>query len=437
MAISNHIGSKLNLHQLENDTQPQVEDIAPQTRVATLFRQVGIIAVVLSAVIYMLQGFDNVSLDFRQWTWPLLMIVMGIGGVVCRSFFDDVKSARIFFILSAALVSVQFSQLGGMLHEIFHKDILLLSQSWLSALSGNIILMTNIAISFALSMFLAYTCFSILVRKSSLVLTNAFMLLNILMLLPMRASFAAIAVVLVMVLIMAWLQSKIFNNNSAFKTREGIILRLLVLLPLIVSMARNSFHLDSITGVGVAGVALSFFIMYCLPAWFSGPLFKEVCLRFSALLAALSWFFVVVNISNSIALMYFLPLIGLSFELSRRSTKDKPRYRAIGSILFTGLAIFTCLPGEDLLAVTIILMASLTLLSVGVMLNFRAPIYAGVVCSVIALITLLTLSLSSVSINIWLALAVGGGILVLLSSIVEKYGRIGFQYFKRVKGFEY
>lgn len=70
------------------------------------------------------------------------------------------------------------------------------------------------------------------------------------------------------------------------------------------------------------------------------------------------------------------------------------------------------------------------------MLNLKAPIFAGIVCSAIALITLLCLSLSTVSINIWLSLAIGGGLLVLLSSIVEKYGRLGLQYFQQVKSFD-
>ena len=88
-------------------------------RTAGLMRWLGALAVAASAVVYMLQGLANIDLEMRNWVYLGLMALMAVCGVASSKLMQDAKGSRLFFGLAALLVPVQFSQLGGLLHDIY------------------------------------------------------------------------------------------------------------------------------------------------------------------------------------------------------------------------------------------------------------------------------------------------------------------------------
>jgi|GEM_PF-6039797 len=115
-AINNSLALSTDFEEEETNA---VKPVLNSERTAGLMRWLGALAVAASAVVYMLQGLANIDLEMRNWVYLGLMAIMAGCGVASSKLMQDAKSTRLFFGLAALLIPVQFSQLGGLLHEIY------------------------------------------------------------------------------------------------------------------------------------------------------------------------------------------------------------------------------------------------------------------------------------------------------------------------------
>ncbi len=407
------------------------------TKIASLIRYVGTGAVVLSALIFMLQGVEDIGLYLRQWTWLGLMAAMAIGGVICRIVLDDVKSARVFFVLATAIVPVQFSQLGGMLFHLLgyvnnETAILPVIQSlpvfWLVA---------DLLVTLALTVTLAYLGFSILVRKSAKIVTAAFCILNVGMLLPVRDGWLATLILAVTPMVFIFLEAKIFQRHIEFKTVQAYVLRALLLLPLVIMSVRNSFHIDSALGFCALGAVVSVLLVYGVSRWSEYYWVKEITLMMGAVIATITWISFSLEVHANLPLVViFVPLVLMGSEFSRLSKYIKNIY--LGSAYFIAL-IGTLLMSVDnpgFIDVVICFAMGVSFVARGIVTQVKAPLYVGVIVSLISLVTLLFVSIDGFTMNSWFALAIGGSVLVLGASLVEKYGRVVMDGVKRIQAYD-
>ncbi len=406
-------------------------------KIASLIRYVGTGAVVLSALIFMLQGIEDIGLYLRQWTWLGLMAAMAVGGVVCRIVLDDVKSARVFFVLATAIVPVQFSQLGGMLFHLLgyvnnETTILPVIQSlpvfWL---------VVDLFVTLALAITLAYLGFSILVRKSAMIVTAAFCILNVGMLLPVRDGWLATAILAVTPIIFIFLESKIFQRHIEFKTVQAYVLRALLLLPLVIMSVRNSFYIDSALGFCALGAVVSVLLVYGVSRWSEHYWVKEITLMMGAVTAIITWisFSLEVHI-NFPFVVIFVPLVLMGSEFSRLSTYIKNIY--LGAAYFIAL-IGTLLMSVDdpsFIEIVICLAMGVGFVARGIVTQVKAPLYVGAIVSLVSVVTLLCVSIDDFTLISWFALAIGGCVLVLGASLVEKYGRVVMDGVKRIQAYD-
>ncbi len=407
------------------------------TKIASLIRYVGTGAVVLSALIFMLQGVEDIGLYLRQWTWLGLMAAMAIGGVVCRIFLDDVKSARVFFVLATAIVPVQFSQLGGMLFHLLgyvnnETAILPVIQSlpvlWLAV---------DLFVTFALTITFAYLGFSILVRKSAAIVTAAFCILNVGMLLPVRDGWLATLVLAVTPIVFIFLESKIFQRHIEFKTVQAYVLRGLLLLPLVIMSVRNSFHIDSALGFCALGAVVSILLVYGVSRWAEHYWVKEITLMMGAATALITWISFSLEIHSNLPLVVvFVPLVLMGSEFSRLSKYIKNIYLGSAYVIALVGTLAMSVDHPGFIEVVICFAMGVSFVAKGIVGQVKAPLYVGAIISLISFVTLFIVSIDGFTLNSWFALALGGSALVLGASLVEKYGRIVMDGVKRVQAYD-
>ncbi len=163
--------------------QPPANAAVDPRRVASLLRWLGAGAVALSGVVFLVQGLDDLSPLIRDGAALLLMAVVTVCGAAARNLFADARSARLLLGLAAALVPVQFAQLGAMLHDLAAATPE--SPHWL-------VVRLSIAavLTLALTPVATFGGLAVLVRPAARALTGWYLLQSCLLLLPWRGGFA-------------------------------------------------------------------------------------------------------------------------------------------------------------------------------------------------------------------------------------------------------
>lgn len=417
----------------------QESDSGP-SKIASFLRYAGATAVVLSAVIYMLQGIETVDVEIRQWTYLILMSAMAVGGYISRFKLGDVLAARLFFALAVLLVPVQFSQLGGMIHVYVHgMGENTLATFWNFSDVSWKTLMLSLSISSVMALALSITSFSILARYKVKWLAAAFLLLNLSLLVPERFSVGALMLTGGMLAILFTLRTKIFTQHHIFKTREALVLRLIMTLPFVIAVTRSAFYLDAVSGLCSIGMFIAYMVAFQLPQWITSGQKKysmNYCRRLmdtslfcGTLIAGIAWSLFCLNqfywaSFQMSALILMLPIIALLFFAYRRAHLYAVLYKNLSSI--AALMLGLCLMRSDPLTTGafISLIGAVLMGAWGVGYREKFPLLVAAALGFSSIASLLVVSLSNVSVNVWLVLAVAGVALVLTSSIIEKYGRI-------------
>lgn len=400
-------------------------------KLAAYLRVLGALAVVGSGVVYMLQGLHSVDVSLRYWIYIALMLLLGAGGIFSFKLVQDRKGARLFFGLAVAMVPVQFSQLGGMIFNYFgggHGNLLEVFQFTSGSLE---FLLWMSGISLAVSAAVSFAAFSILCRPHAKNLMLTFLLLNLAILLPLRGLPFGLVLIGGLSSVVLLLEKNLFSKDALFKTFEGMAVRAVVLLPLAIAFVRYGFYENNLLGIsllmGMIAIALAHFAGY----WFkSGK--KQEGLLFAAFItglfasAGMSASFLPVlshplNPSESV-FVCFMPAVCWSFYLSHLSTFNNSLYRTIAvvALLFMNLLMLLDMTAGGLLTTCLI---GAVLVLWGVRGKTRLPVTVGIIITAISFSGLLLLSATSMTLNVWLVLAIVGVVFVALSSVLEKYGR--------------
>ncbi|TQV85710.1 hypothetical protein FKG94_02385 [Exilibacterium tricleocarpae] len=393
------------------------------SRLASLLRWLGAGAVALSALIYLLQGVEHIDLQLRNWVYLILMGLLCGGGVISRLAMDDAKSARLLFALAAALIPVQFSQLGGMLFE------------WVAVSTPGsaedipaFLIATVAAATLGLSAPVAFAGFSVLARREAKTLCLLFLAINATLLLPVRTSVAGIGVLGALVVAALAMEQRFFSHKAAYRTLEGRAIRAMFLAPLFIALARAGFHADTLAGYCALGGIASLMAIGSCRHWTTHSRTRELLLFGGVVLGAVSWTVYALNVLNwhqnayqSVAML--IPLAGLLFTASRYTPARGRTYRTAGTALLAfGIYLLLCWETTVLASLSALLIAT-ALLAWGILLRYREPTLSGGAGICVSLTSLVLLALTNIHTSTWIMLAGVGLACVLGASVVERYGR--------------
>lgn len=404
-------------------------------RTARFLRIIGALAIGGSGLLYMLQGLYHNNSDLRNWVYLALMSTLGVGGIFSQRLMQDSKGARLFFALAALLIPVQFSQLGGMTLSYFSDTQLALQWFAVSAPAFNTLLLIG-GLSIAVALCLSLAGFSILARTAAMPLTAAFVGMNLLLLLPFRTSFAALPIVFGLIAIALLLEMRIFRRHVIFQTIEGISVRLLILLPLSIAICRTAFHFSDAMGIsaimGVSGFIFHY-LADCKGASIASRYTREFLrlLAFAQLILALPTFCheLFGHLQQSYALdrqwlsiVYTLPALTCTLYFSARSQFLSLFYQLAASAVLC-IAIAWVLDSKYYAAEFMLWCATLATLTHGFIQQQKITFVCGALAAVCLGAHLIYAAVQDIHLNLWLALAMGGLVLMVLSSICEKHGR--------------
>lgn len=407
---------------------------AGQSSPAAVCRWVGAAAVVLSGATYLLQGVEQISLQARTWAYLAVMAGLAAGGVVSRLAMHDAKGARVFFGLAIALVPLQFSQIGGMIHELLAGSgaapaaaTALFDYSGVTGRATASIL----ALTLCIAPVITYAGCAILARAHARRLTVVMLALCLGMLLPVRASAAGFALLAGYVLVALVLEQRWFRRHAEFRTPEGRALRLVLVLPLAIVAGRTAFHVDTLTGTCAFAALLGLFIMRSARLWTSRARLRSLIQGMGVLAAAGSWIVYVTSAADLAHGGYLMalalsPVTVLLLDASRLDESAASFYRLLASLIVPVMSLG--LVGEGSTAAALLAFAAGALLGGwGVWRRVREPVLVGALASAIGTCGLIACVLRTIDVSAWVALALTGAALVLGSSLLERYGRSAAQ----------
>lgn len=393
---------------------------------AALLRWLGAGAMALSALVYMLQGIDQVDLQLRNWVYLILMGLLCGGGVLSRLVMDDAKSARLLFALAAALVPVQFSQLGGMIFELLPPQL-----SPASAASGDISLRSTLvtaAATLALALPVAYAGFSVLTRQQAKTLSLLFILVNAALLFPARTALPGMAILIGLSAALLALEQNLFAARPAFRTLEGRAVRAMFALPFIIALTRAGFHIDTLTGYCALGGISGAMMILCSRYWLGNNPLRALAQLSGTTVVLASWAAYSVNILAWHQNVYqltaaALPVSALLLAVGSQSPVLGRFYRLLACVTVA----FTCyllLNGEaTVMAAAVSLLLAGALLVCGIRFRLREPTLTGALLALVSALSLAVFAVSDISTSNWIILAGLGLVFVLAASAIERFGR--------------
>ena len=399
-------------------------------RFATFLRWFGAGAVGISGLLYLLQGLENIDGALRNWIYIGLMAILVGGGLVSRLTLKDAKGARLFFALAAAVVPVQFAQLGGMIHELVAVDSVGL---WPDSV---VVTTTTTALVGAVTALLlvpvAYSGFSVLARGEARRLTLAFSALNGLLLIPARDSLLGIAVLGVLAAAALILERRYFaakESPPVFRTAEGGAVRAMFLLPLSIAATRFGLHVEALWGYCALGALFGTTLVFS-GTWTRNRGLVEIATFTGISAIALSWWIfaqdVIWTADRTIAYPYmaaFAPIALFLFIGAERSPTYARYYRGAASVLLTVLSLQVLVTDHAVANGVLMVLAGVPLATWGLIRKHREPLLGGAVIATAGFCAAIAASVEHTTVNSWVLFAGLGVALVLVSSVVERYGK--------------
>ncbi len=409
------------------DMQSTAQANNPSTRrnygkASTYLRWIGSILIVISALSFMIQGYQDYLPNYRYWAGIGITLLLFAGGLICSRLVRENKGARVFFALATAFLSVQITQVSAMIYALIHgSNTSQPSQTWLQF---NQVEPLSIGINFVASctlwLMVSYAGFSILARKFSKTLLIASALGNLALVLPLRdPSFVALSGVTLFFILrhfeLHWMQ------HSSMKLLEGITARLLMFLPLLILVGRSLLH-PSNELLLISELAVFAFIMVIdVKKYTSSGFVLFISQTWGSMAALFIWpiFLSQLDISLHISLGIIIPLAFILLMLSTLVTTRQYAYRVIASIVALYGCFIALIEGTEY--APLVAIASGILLTVTA-IHFRekVPFISGNLCVLAGLLFFVEYAIDFYTSVPWLT-SIGVGLLViLLASYLEK-----------------
>jgi hypothetical protein len=404
---------------------------------STILRMMGAIAVLASMSMFLMQGWGDTD-DIERFRIMLLQtFLLGGAGFAMVKLLKEVKGARLFFGLALVSVAANFTTLGALIYSMFSWDNLSVAYpqfaEWKASTPGGTLLSAGIAVAVLTP--LTWLSFSVLARPAAKRLTLWYVGANLLLLVPVREVTAIVIIVAVAsVLLMKFFVQK--NENADMKelfrwnTKEGKFARLILFVPLIIMTVR-SFHYE-FTNMSVLMLCVAIYALLVFCARVFANKFSPIC-HLTAMFAAsigvaiIAFELNVLPISNSFELPTFaLLLTGVCVDLYRRA---KGSWMEDVSV-FTAAFILTSTFVINHLAFNTVVSFFGALLTASFMLFYAFQIRSRILgCSGLMLAASIPVFHIGEITNFfigsgWLGFAVGGVGIIVLASLLDRYGAI-------------
>ena len=201
------------------------------------------------------------------------------------------------------------------------------------------------------------------------------------------------------------------------------------LLPLVIAAARFGMHVEALWGICALGALTGTFLMFAR-TWSRNRWFVETASFVGVSAIALSWWVfaqdAVLTVEQAMAYPYlvaFAPIAVFLFLGAERSPACARYYRGAASLLLAGLAIEVLVADHTVVHGVATVLAGVPLALWGLFRKHREPLLCGALIAAAGFVAAIAAALEHTTANSWVLFASLGVALVLVSSVVERYGR--------------
>lgn len=406
--------------EITQNLELETTENTPVSKVATLFRWVGIGAFALSTIVFLLQGIDAVDSILRNWTYLILMVVVGALGVGVQRLLQDAKSARLLLGAGVALIPIQFAQLAGLLHDLFGTS----TTAWLaSALPmDSITLLIGAACSAVLAIPVAMAGFRVLARTQTKHLTVYLLAAAAMLLLPFREGIAAWVTVAGLLGITLFADRKFIAAGAVARTLEGRAVRFLLAIPATIAVVRLGFYIETLAAFAALLAIAAAIMVICSRIYLKQSSLGEAVLFAGAMSGALAWAMMMYVVDPAFIVQATLIPAAIMIMVLGAISRAPHLYRSIGCaglLIATYPLLMSGVFADQSLALVIGLLLSVQ----GYLAKWREPVMLGAILTLGAFGAMLIQTLGNVELVSWLSLAIGGITLVIVASVLERHGR--------------
>ncbi|MGH8550866.1 MAG: hypothetical protein ACRERU_20155 [Methylococcales bacterium] len=418
----------------ENSTE-QSSRSGPE--VATFLGWAGSMTLAISAISFMLQGLEDFDPGYRNWVISGFVVVLCICGLICGYLMKETLGARLFFGLATAILTVQFTQIGTMIHQYLGpvSDDLHSALSWWRVDRIPLSMFALIVVaSLILTTLVVPAGFSMLARTEARKLSLGFLIGNALLLVPSRDNFVMAMACITLFAGLRVLTRRSLTEAPVLRTAEGFAALAIMWIPLAIIGSRGFFYpdnwvmLSAILGI----VAMTLFIDVRL--FVKSPFIRFLVQILGASSALVAWLIVAQETLYRYPFLYgvetlwiLLPLALLLHLLSYSAEDQASKYRAGAGLLagFTTLGFLLDHPGYA--ASFLCISTGIALTCSGINKKEKIPFLSGMVSFVAGILFNLNFALDFYQAFPWASSTVLGLLVLLLASYINSRERIFLQ----------
>ncbi len=400
----------------------QVKDDDGTSHFPLILRAIGALAVVASAVVYMLQGLHGVDESLRHWVYLLIMAVLSGGGFGSQFLLKDSRGARLFFALAALLVPVQVTQLSAVLTNVIQAS---------SATSISVLLGSG-AIAVLLGSFAAFLCLSIFARPYARKLMLLYIVLNSLLFLPSRELWAIVFIAVAMISLVVYAYTRVLKKDHRLQLFEGIVIHTMLWVPVAILVSRSGFYVSEFFGACLLLLLGASAVWAACLNYIRYPLLKMLLVLSAYVMAVFANLGMIIDLSFGYPakldlpeslILYCLTIPPALFALiAGEVSKSRSfyRYLALAPLLALCVGVLFFLTGGELVLLSVMLLLS----AVAVVIKSKGLLLGSVCIALLSVIMLVINFVENIESVSWLATACVGVVLVALSSLLERFGKV-------------
>lgn len=405
-------------------------EIAEQSsRLPKVLRSLGVVTLLASVSIYLMQGWEAGShLTRFLLLWGHTIALAGVG-IFCSQFLKEQKGARILLMMALVFVAANFAILGGFIYSVAGADAKQLHESvrWVMVTDATTLL--TLTVTGLVMMPIVLLGFKVLARTSAMQLSVLFIVGCTALLLPVRDGLYSYLVLLGLAALLFFGLLRKIGCDVRLNTFEGRIAKLITALPMGIMIGRNFMHDDDVfTFAIVAGAiwVLCRQVALSLEAKSIARKLLEVVSIIPSIFVALAGTAMCDELFSinfiTAFLVFFALLSGLFAELSLRAGTGRQVYSVL-SALMLALATLVAWLNTELWSVAIFAcIAGSALSAFGLWQRRQAPLTVGIILLLIGVVLTLTQLFDNFNMNTWLLMTVIGMLAIVAASYVEKRG---------------
>lgn len=396
-------------------------------RLSYSLRWAGVVALVASGVVFMLQGLSSLSSFERFLSFAALTVGLAALGLIAGAKMKEAKSARAFLALAAAATPVLFSQLGAMIYS--------LTETTASSLMPKVLLVTAPSIGLVIAATgvtgllltpILYIGFGAYFRRHANEMVGLLLLGSCFLLLPVRADVTAALLVAMQALIL---------TGYAFyarKHRLSIIAMgpavLLPLTPVAIMVVRGLFYKPDFFFLGAFCLLLTGLCFHIAPLALGQRTCPKAFQRAGLVAGSFTWLFFSQAVISRLGLQsfgleimvsYYPPAVAVLLFEARKGRREV-FLSNFACALAVVVPILAAIQDWEPLTAVPFLIAGLVVSAVGYSAGELRLFGSGAVVTALGGLMLSSVGIKFISSAPWVSLAILGVCFILLASWLEK-----------------